>query len=263
MASLDFIENTLQGYRFVWRYRGYLLQNAIAVIFIKTFCLLFIFQSGITANPLREGLFLMPSHVIEGFFLINLLRFCLYREPIYIWGKPVVLKDTPITGAPMISRAQALKLGVGFYLLVKVVLGLLIGLIAMLVPLDLKPDDPPTPEKAILSLVLLSVLFWGLRLLWVYIPAALGVPIFEFFRKISGFHSSLYFLGVVILSSGPLLFVYAIMANVIEHILENSRGLGFIMNAFLQSFIIVVTLSIQTVAFSLGVSALMSERDKS
>ena len=267
MASLDFIENSSKGYAFIWHNRAYIFQNAIPVVFIKVLCILTIYVFGVAGNPLREGIFLLSSHALEAFFIIRLIRFYLYHEPIHIWGKIIPVPQNIVMEtkkqAPFLDRKIAIQAGVAIYLLTKIGLGFLIGIMAINVPNEYQAISEPSLEKALLSLVMLTGILWSLRLLWLFVPAGMGFRPTDFLRKINGIVNSLYFIGVLIICSIPLLLLYSFGINILESLFGQASAINIILSSILQAFFVITTLCLQSVAICHGVYDLMAHRGKS
>ena len=266
MASLDFIENSSKGYGFFWKNRAYIFQNAIPVIFVKVLFALISIVVGANLNPLREGIILFPAYVIEAFFLVNLARFYIYGEAIYIWGKPIPLSKQaekrhklPL---PSISRNFSLKAGVAVCLLIKLCVCLTLGLMALEAPEEYKSMGEPSLLKAMLFLLIISGTIWSLRLLWVFIPVCLGFSISNFMRKISGIENSFYFIGVFFICSVSFWFIFILTLSLAAALFLQGSAVFIIISKVLECLLIISVLSIQTIAISAGTYDIMTNSDK-
>jgi MFS family permease len=210
MASFDFIEATSKGYEFSWHERSYLMRAAMPVIFVKLVCVLAIHFLQIEDKSLLSGLVFMPAHIVEALFMISVVRYVAFREPLFEFGRVVGTRNQPDTvldenakeaeiqkaqGAFAFSREKMFKAGVAVYLLIKIVL---LGFFGMITDYGktLDPSIPvPTPEPSIvvmfIIMAMLGAMLWMLRLLWLYIPVALGYSVHGFLVRVKGMMSSL------------------------------------------------------------------------
>jgi hypothetical protein len=266
MASLDFIENSSKGYGFFWKNRRYIFQNAIPVIFVKVLFALISIVIGAHVNPLREGIILFPAYVVEAFFLVNLARFYIYGEAIYIWGKPIPLpkqaEKRHKLPLPPISRNFSIKAGVAVYLLIKLCSCLILGLMAIEAPEEYKAIGEPSLLKAMLFLMMISGAIWCLRLCWLYVPISLGFSISAFMKKISGIENSFYFIGVFFICSVSIWFIFILTLSIAAALFLQGSAVFIIISKILECILIISILSIQTIAISAGTYDIMTNTEK-
>ena len=267
MTSLDFIENSSKGYGFFWSNRGYIFQNAIPVIFVAILFSLISIVTGANMSPLREGIVLLPAYAVEAFFLVNLIRFYVYGEAIYIWGKPIPIpqgankrEKIPL---PLIPRNISLHAGVAVYLLIKIGATIFLGFLMAKVPDEYLYLGEPSLLLAIVSLNAIYAMLWALRLFWLYVPISMGFSISAFMKKISGIENSLYFVGVFFICSVPCWFLSELSVSLASGILGlHSAAILIVTRIFIESIFYVAVLSILTLAVSAGTYDIMTNTEK-
>ncbi len=224
MASFDFVDAAAKAYEFTWRERKYIARAAAPVIFVKIACLLMIYVLGVQDKFLLSGLINIPSLIIEAIFIIGLIRFVLFREPMFIWGKPVPPPDNsqkPLLYSNLKSREIAIKAGIIMYLLIRIIIIVLLGILIDLSQIiDQAPNEPPPPPpnviSAIVGLSILWIIVWGFRLAWLYIPIAMGYSFTKFLYIIKGFNSSLSIFAAWFLCYLPIVILIAGLLNFID-----------------------------------------------
>lgn len=258
MTSLEFIDDCAKAYAYVWTHRAFLLRAAAAAIFLKTLSLLLIIVTLPQPHPLREGLILLPAYVLEGLFLTGLIRFYLYQEPLHAYLPMTRKRANDLVDAAKKSHyTTALQYGIAVYLLTKVVLGFIAGVLSINIAQDPKEIlGEPNIGLAIISLGFLAIIFWSVRLLWLFVPATMGIPLGLFLKKIAGLQQSLYFIGAFIIGTVPLIFLYALISNISAAILGINNPVHIVFTAFLQSATLLSCLVIQTIAIAHGIHTL-------
>ena len=129
MASFDFIDVSVRAYEFFFSKAHYLMKVAIPVMFIKLICYLGIFVLGYEEMFWRQGLVLLPSFLIEGLFIAGLIRYIVYNEPIFIWGRlvepgeraPDTENGLPAQYIGSLGRTKCLQAGIAVYTLTQIV----------------------------------------------------------------------------------------------------------------------------------------------
>ncbi len=280
MASFDFIDAAARGYDFVWRERNYLARVAVPVIFVKVACLLGVFVLGLQDSYARQGLVLLPGYVMEALFVVGLIRYALYREGIFIWGKPVPVPDTkekyPSYRGPM-SRKQCIQGGFAMYMLLTVIL---LGFSAYLydfsrISMENMPEESSAPlpldaandpvisiaSTAVLLIVLISSL-WAFRLFWMYIPIIMGHSVQSLLKRLSGIQSSVYMLATSLICFLPLVVVFMVFMQVcLSVFMEGSAGY-ILIRALLEGAMGLVVVSVQAVAMTYAFVEVLSDKEK-
>ncbi len=269
MASFDFIEASSKGYEFVLDKSSYLIRVALPVIFIKVFCLLTAFSLQLEIGSLIYGLAVLPSYAIEGIFVIGLIRYYIYKEPIFVWGKPVPCPDTKRTELPFFinpstQRTKAMQAGIASYILIWVLLLCLTGVL----PKD-NPDTQAGPPLGVMAhqaffalAVMTGILYtiiWSMRMLFAYIPLTLNYSLSHYLKKMSGMKSSIAITLCLMICTIPLLIIDIGMLNALELAFGQGNAAYIVGKAILESILGIFTLSIQVVAITYGICHIMSE----
>ncbi len=267
MAHFDFTNAAAKGYEFVWRERVYLFRVAVPVIFVKLASVLAIFYFDLEADILRQDLLSLPVTLLEAILMVSLIRFYVFREPIFIWGGRVPAPDIqspiqPHLQSP-VSRDYALKVGVGLYLLVCLFQSVFGGVSAELGLIQLGNGEqaelpPPSPVLFLISLGVLGALFWCVRLMWVFVPETLGVPARGFLKHIHGFASSIPFILTALICYLPLMVLMYTLIHLITGALSEGSALSIIIAATLISVGDLMMTAIQVIAMTCGVLEILS-----
>ncbi len=272
MASFDFIEAAVKSYEFVWRERKYLARVAFPVIFVKIACLMAVVTFGLQDMYLRQGLIMLPGYVVEALFMVGLIRYALYGENIFIWGRSFLSEQPPKSMIPMVGsrgRVQSVQAGVALYLLAAVALlgffGFVMDYVQTIDPRTIEnsnPDKPPTFITGVFILSMFAASIWLFRLFWLYIPAAMGVPLSGFLRRIRGFSSSVYMIGAWLMCLLPPMVVFAFGFQVLSAVFTQGTYGFIIASAVFQSIFEVIVVSLQVMAMTHGFTEILFGSDK-
>lgn len=273
MASFDFLRAASKGYEFVWRNRIYLAKVGIPALFFQVFCLLMVFSLGLQENYLRQGLVMLPAMLVEAVFLMGLIRFYAYREPINIWGKPIdppeihhELDRRPMPYVGNLSSSQAIQVGVALYLLLK--LGrflyeyMVMEMVHGLEEKKAAGEQIPMPVASdfLISIALLIFAIWLFRIFWVYIPIVIGFSLKFYLRKIKGFLASLCLLAAYLICSVPLSMLLFGFSEILADALKQFPAVNILLQSVLQSIGYLVMISVQTIALTHGVLEMLENK---
>ncbi len=266
MASFDLIDAASKGYEFVWDRRGYLSRLLIPVIFIKVVCLLCVFVLHAQDKFLLQGLILLPASFLEAVFIIGLVRFMVFAEPIYVWGSPVPLdeKDQTCAKLPIDApdRKRFMQAGIAAYLLAKVLAtGFAGALVDHAATLQNTPPEDVVPMHPVLAPLLLvvlgSALLWIFRFGWFFIPATMGYPLRSFMQRVSGMRFSVHLILTYLICVLPIITVFAIILNIFSGILTEGSAAFIVAESVLEAFTEMAMLSIQAVAITYGIKEIL------
>ncbi|MBI1300591.1 MAG: hypothetical protein GC137_02935 [Alphaproteobacteria bacterium] len=271
MASFDFIEASMQGHSFVWKYREYLFKVALPVFFVKIACFLAVFVLGLEKAYLHQGLILMPGYFVEAILLARMIRFYMYGEPIFVWGKPVMppkLEHDIIAYQGRFTRQQCVHGCIALFMIVRVIQAALVGGSMDWSSLQVVENAEQTiplsaVSKTLFFMAIIGVFIWLFRYLWVYIPMAMGFQPMEFIRKRLDLEASVVMVLLWALCTIPLLMVFGILINMTAgSFLEGSVGrivLGALFQATGETIIASVQVIAMTEAFK-GISGLGKQK---
>ncbi len=231
MASFDFIEASTKGYEFSWNQRSYLLRAALPIILVKLVCMLAVRFMQIEEQSLIGGLVFIPAHIIEALFVISVVRFIAFREPLFDFRRVLGRGDQQgisqekentqkalgklLSDAASSAGVRIFKAAVAMYLLIKTVKLVLVGVMfeySKTLDLAAQPAQPEQNFASMLIIMAMTILIlWSLRLFWLYIPVALGHSVRGFMARIQGMMISLGLFATLFVCTLPLeILVYAV-----------------------------------------------------
>lgn len=267
MASFDFIDAAARGYGFVWDKRRYLMRVAVPVIFVKVICLLSVFVLHAKEAFLMQGLIMLPGSVLEAVFIVGLIRFLAFKEPIYVWGNPVALHESDLKheafGLISFERTHFMQAGIAVYLLIKITATAFVGALAehMMFLQETMPEPQPSdisPFVSAFAFLFIGMSFvWLFKLAWMYIPAALGIPLRRYLKAMPGLGVPFQMLVVYLICFLPIMTVFGIALNVFGALLSDGSAGFIVANAVLEAFTEVLMLSVQAVAMAYGIRELL------
>ncbi len=204
MAKFDFVEAAASGYRYVWMERRRLLPLVMLPFFVKMGTYAAIYMMDIGDNVLRQGLLLLPAHLIEGFVIVLAIRMAMFGE-----RYDTLFAGKGGQGIYPEDRRRAIMAGVVIYLIIKLAVSLFAGgtMIAQAYETSTvlpKPAPKPQGEIYVTMIMLMMVGVWAFRFFWLYVPAAMGISPKDFLYRIKGFMTSIYIAGFWMLCFVPM-----------------------------------------------------------
>lgn len=224
MKGFDLIDSASFGYKTVWQERKYLIRLAMVPVLIKLISTVVIFSLGYEDDYIKQGLISLPAAFAEGWLLAQFLRTLLMQER---W--PIMVSD-PITDSQMsalLLRARGIMastilfalitfLAYGFKEIYLVFYNMSGG--------NLEPDSAAAEQAAanpiylIPAFLLIVASVWVFRYMWLYIPAAVLMPLGEFLKKIGGIMASIRMMGVFLVSVMPCMILAVLVSNIVAAI---------------------------------------------
>ncbi len=241
------------GYYRVWTERAYLLKLALIPLMIKFACTIALLVLGFQDNILRQGLVLLPGVLAEGWVLAQFLRTLLKDErwPTYLPPEiddkvldRLLLRARGIVAAVLAYGLIALASYAVRYLVFGVVLvdvGGADGGVGHLAT-DANPDSQNitiTPLVMLPMLGLSVALFWGFRLMWVYIPFSVLMPLRAYLQAVNGWMSSVRMMALFFCCMTPLMFLVMVISRILSGFIQGFGG-GDDVARFIMVFIAVV-----------------------
>ncbi len=228
-------------------------------------CQMVIDAFGYETHFIRQALIGLPAFFAEGWMVSHIVRFAIYGQR---WPyQPQNGTLGPGDLAVLQDKARGILAGTAMFVSIRF---LALGLFAVIYYMASgSPDQPQAaadkaaspeqpfstgPEGFIGALLLLAASLWAFRLLWIYIPAAAGVPVGAFLNRIRGMGISFSLLGVTLVGFLPLSFLFVIVAATIarpfggdDHALpyavETLLGLGWVMTDTAISIVLTFALT--------------------
>lgn len=276
MASFDFIDVTIKGHEFVLKNIGYLFKVAIPILFVKVLCLLLVFVWGAETQLLRQGLILLPAFVLEALFIVGLIRYLMYREPIFIWGKLVMPPEKDDVELMTFDAEQSayldrgnrrtyMQAGIATYMLIQVTMLAFVGWASDIAGLFNKdPIKPPMREAlpVVLELIIfvgtLASIIWLFRLIWLYVPTTMGYRVSDFMNKIKGLKPSIYMILTWLMCVVPLMMISTMLISIFLSALPEGSAGYVVFRAFLRSIFEILIVSVQVSAMTYAVHAIFA-----
>ncbi len=238
MAYLDITAATTQAYKKVWEERAYILRLAAIPFMLKLFCFAvgFRYANGLE-DHIRFTLILLPAYLAEGWMLAHLVRLWVFghRWPFRPTGN---LEDDL---AVLEVRARGILSGMLVFVLINMALGLFIAFVSQFI-LPYMPQDASAAAEvdipasvAFVSFVLLVGMFWGFRLLWLYIPYAIGMEWRPYVAALRGVMTSVHMMGLWLMCFVPIYLVLRFgtaLFGTLAQSLAGDAGAAFVMIIF-------------------------------
>lgn len=268
MASFDFIDAAAKGYEFSWRERSRVVRTALPVIFVKIICMVFIYVLGIQNQHLLSGLIEIPGYILEGILVVSIVRYIAYSEPIFSIGRgelpPSDNQKPAILYAGSMSKTNAFKAGLAMFLFIKIVQLAFVGVLldySQTIDLEAASNAPdPTTVSAVIMLALTIILFWAFRLVWIYIPAAMGYSAKAFLQTVKGAHISFSIFATWFVCYLPLIVLFAGASTIIDlALVDDSLTKSFAYDIVRVVTELVLTI-VQMVAMTYGFIELLINR---
>lgn len=221
MKGFDLIDSAGFGYQAVWRERAYLMRLALIPIIIKIACTVAVFAFG-TESYLRQGLISLPAAFAEGWLLAQFLRTLLLLER---W--PIVLTEelSDRKLAALLLRARGIMSSTIMYALITFSAYGLKEVYAAMYEISGAEQAAEGVERAgghpllfIPAFAMLIASIWIFRLLWLYIPVVVLMPVGEFLKKLGGFKASFPMIGIFLVSMIPCFMLAIILSNIVSAI---------------------------------------------
>lgn len=257
MSQFNFNMMDAAGYGFyrAWVERAYLLKLMMIPLIIKFACMISVMALGVEGNTLRQGLIMFPGIIAEGWVLAQFLRTLLKNER---W--PTVLPndiDDKLLDK-LLSRARGIiasilayaLIGLSAYFIRYITFGLVTG--------DFGANSPTSSEEIstmlnevdgdgkgfqmnpalFLPLLGLTVLmFWAFRLMYVFIPLSVLMPIKDYLKALGGMMASVKMLVLYFCTMTPIMFVTIMISRVVFTIVDNLGEVGDGADRFVMIFV--------------------------
>lgn len=218
MGSFDFIDAATQGYRFFMIHIGVLARLAVIPVLLKVSGFVAAYLLDFDDNLLRQGLFLVPSFLAEGWVVAVAVRWAIYDD---LW--PVALTGNQKQDmARLDARAQTLLSAAVMFALVQVVIaavsGVVMGDIIAGTAAGAETDTQTGGSglALLVSLGILTAMIWGFRFLWMHVPLALDIDLKDYIRMKSGLSLSLSMIGTWLLCLIPLAAIVLLLLDLVR-----------------------------------------------
>jgi hypothetical protein len=224
---IEIIDPVGHAYRFLWIERRYIARLAALPLLVKFGCNLAAEALGYDMNFIRMALLMLPSFFMDGWLLAHIVRFAALGQRWPYQPKNASSATGPSGEMEMLSdRAHGILTGIAAYMLIRFLMTGLLAFLYAAAPHDVLPgatmgevpgEPPPivSPAAYLCALLVLFIGLWAFRLVWLYIPAALNVPMLSFLRSLRGTGGSLAMLGLWLIADLPLVVVFLALTSVL------------------------------------------------
>ncbi len=241
---MDILQATIKAYKITWEERNYLLRLAAIPFLIKLFCFsLAVSYAGQPEDHLRFTLIMLPALIAEGWMLAHFVRLLVFgqRWPFRPTG------DMEADLAVLQVRARGILSGMIVFVLANMGLGALMAFVGIYI-MPYIPEDSAAAASveipgniAFLSFVMVIAMFWGFRLMWLYIPYAVGMNWRDYLTPLRGAMASLHMIALYFLCFTPVFLGIVFLKSIL---LPLSQSLGG--DAGASVFMVLVTVLADT-----------------
>lgn len=239
---MDFIEHGASAYRFVVQQHRIIYHMALIPFVVKLLGFILITILDINDNYLRQGLILFPSYLLEGWLIAKLIRFAVLGELLTLLPEETDKKQ----------RLISMKGAMIIYVLIKMVMAFTAGSLMNAQEIVSTMETQNTDPSAIgffSAVAAVVFLIWSFRLIWIYIPVALGHSASEFLLRIRAFSSSISMFGTWLICFVPIAILMLMISQLLLSIFGgdiDSPSVVFeytiiVMQAFFELFIAMVS----------------------
>ena len=251
MVNFDFIEAASNGYQFVWDKRAQIARIALIPFVIKLVCFFGVTALSDDANYLRHGLLLTPSYFAEGWLVAHLIRIAMFKDP---W--PGSAESAQVSNKSIVHAAVII------YVLIKLAMAFIAGYV-----LTTQAGTAGAAESGQASLymflfiiILFVGMLWAFRLVWLYVPAALGYGLKAFLIRTSKFSFSMYLIGTWLLCFVPLALALILASKFLSTAFPGTGDDVSMMFTYsltaVQAFLEIVVACVSSVAIAHGIKSI-------
>lgn len=240
MAAFDIIPAVLKAFKTVWANRSYLMKLAAVPVAVK----LIFFTLAITYaqdNYTHFILIMLPSLLVEGWMLAHFVRFIMLGQTWPYRASGDFDKDLAVLSV----RARGVLGGMIVFVLINMVIGLFAEYTARIMmpymPVEGASQVEIPAHIAFVSFVMLGAMFWGFRLIWLYIPYALNMDGLTYLNAVKGLSTSISMIGTWVLCFIPFMVLMRLAAVLVADPLAATGGSSISMFAMTLLTVLVDT----------------------
>ena len=290
LQKFEVTASAAYGYQCFWIQRVALMRMMLFPFLIKIGCYAAILLLGLEDHYLRHGLMLLPSFFAEGFLLAVVIR--------------IVMSDRNLRGdlAQMRAYSRDIIAAMLSYVLIQLSVAFFVGTSLNVMQRSTQvQNDPALPDQGrdapaaanadgakgakgaggdvaevvsepsiaefMMLMAMIALMIWAFRLIWLYVPIAMGVGAKRFLWAMRPYHASFKLMGVWLLCFLPIGFGMLLLAEILRSAFPSGgdgadTSLGFtIVFTFVQSGAEMVVGVIASLAMAYGVKSMMSNGD--
>jgi hypothetical protein len=212
--NFDLIDAAGYGYHRVWAERQYLIRLAFIPLILKFACAVLAYSLGYTDDLLRRGLIILPAVFAQGWVMAQFLRTLLMEER---WPMPLPERGDEAAFARVILRARGIVSSTLVFVLINLASTVLAwgafeldrvaqGVVDQQAAVPSGDAENPGANMLLFipAVAAIFLSLWSIRLLWVYIPYAVLMPIGTYLKRLGGFMASIRLAGLYLICMVPL-----------------------------------------------------------
>ena len=257
MAGFDFVEAGMRGYATVWENRQAIARHAAMPVLIKIGSVAAITYFDLWTNFLRQGLVFLPAYFAEGFLAAYVLRTLLSGENLMR-----DVREIAPTAARDIAAATIV------YVLIKLVMSVAAGMAlqGIITPegeMKAVESAAPSLQAFLFGMAVIVFVIWAFRLLWLYVPVALGISVRRFMSKTRAYGTSFYMIGCWLVCFVPFYIVLLFIGEMLYGLFPVTDGkpssAAILLVGSMQAVFELVTILIASVGMAYGVKEIMED----
>lgn len=254
MAQFDFIDSAVKGYSTTWKNHFTFLRLAALPFFIKLGCFGIILFFGLETNYIRHGLIMLPAFFAEGFLFAYTIHTVLNGQKLIHDFKKINAHIRDIMAGTIIYVLTQLSLAVFAG-------SMMIGITAETANVQ---SQEPDPAMFFASITFLAFMIWAFRLIWLYVPASMGIDIKYFLAKIKPYKTSFHMLGCWLICFMPFAIGLLLLSQILSGFFPSNENqispIFSILYATLQSATEIVIGLVSSLAMAYGVRQMMEDK---
>ncbi|MGE4313582.1 MAG: hypothetical protein AB7E85_04850 [Pseudobdellovibrionaceae bacterium] len=211
----DLLSATRDGYATLWQERQYVMRLAVIPLTLKIVFYFIAVMFEVGPERLYFTIIMLPALFAEGWFHAQFMRTVLTGErwPIKIEGRVDKHFDF------LLARARGILACIIAFVLIAMLKG---GAMVGLTQLQIASTEQAAtgmldsnPLALFLGLALIGAALWGFRLVWIYVPLVVLMPLRTYLKGVSGMMSSIQMIVIWLLSVIPLQFLLLFFASML------------------------------------------------
>ncbi|MEM6811574.1 MAG: hypothetical protein AAF549_03810 [Pseudomonadota bacterium] len=209
MANFDIISAAGYAYEKSWKERNYLAKLVFVPFVIKTILYILALNIFEPDDILKLTLVMLPAYFVEGWMLSHWVRTLLtdHRWPFVPSG------DLKKDQMKIEERAKGVLAGTLSFVVINFLMAGFFAAVFFVMPPDMDPEqaDALYGSFALGVIIIMFVLF---RFTWIYIPAALNIPLKKYIHLTNPVMFTLSLIGVWLVCFIPPMMIMQLVASI-------------------------------------------------
>ena len=258
----DIIETSGKAYIKAWEERRYLLRLALVPMLSKALCAAAVIIMGFEGKIFSQTLVMLPAYFFEGWLIVHIARLIFFDErwPLKLSG------NTEQDILYLSERSRAVFSGIILYVLTYMAFYAALGFVTMSLPFEegQAPKEMPEPSLAIFLVAIIVILgiVWLFKFFFLYLPIAIDASITSYLKMLPGLQSSLFLIGMYLISCVPFVLLTDFLKQIIGAILLSKPDLFLLFSSMLQIFMYTCAMCVITICFTMILKQLFSKNNQ-